>query len=200
MKQPKISYLVSTYKSEAFMVRHLDDLLSGQTDPDFEIIVIDSDSPERDGEIAQEYAARDDRVKYIKQLERTNYGVSWLKGWEQAKGEYVSNSNTDDLHHPEFTADVSTVMSRFDGSQPPRAFAYSWLNVMDTNGRLIGRANKPSFDYGQYSYECHGGPQLTWRNDTKFRNQVNWDFLYKRASQYKSAFVYLLILYFMSFE
>lgn len=199
MKQPKISYLVSTYKSEAFMARHLDDLLNGQTDPDFEIIVIDSDSPERDGEIAQEYAARDDRVKYIKQPKRTNYGVSWLKGWEQAKGEYVSNSNTDDLHHPTFNAVIYNAMLRPGLRSTSRVgFCYAGLDVIGVDGVIKASNTKPAFNFEQYSYACHGGPQLTWLNDSSFKDMLDWPLMYERAAQHHSAFDYWLMLFFMS--
>lgn len=192
---PKISYLVSTYDSADYLNRHLEDLLTKQTDTDFEIIVVNSDSPGADEAVAQKWVIADSRVRYLKQAERTNYGVSWLDGWKEAKGKYVSNSNTDDLHYPTFTTDIYDAMKSADIQT---AFCYAGLDVVNTDGRLKARSIKPPFNFEQYSYECHGGPQLTWRNDDHFRSFLDWDLMYDRAKQHHSAFDYHLALYFMS--
>lgn len=200
---PKISYLVSTYDSASYLDRHLDDLLTKQTDPDFEVIVVDSASPGADGAVTKKWMERDERVRYVLQEERTNYGVSWLEGWSRALGKYVSNSNTDDLHHPEFTARICAVMENADKSV---AFCYAGLNIIDVNNQLTHRSIKPPFDFERYSYQCEGGPQLTWRNDGDFRKMMGValdvrrrnQLMYERAAQHHSAFDYWLMLYFMS--
>ena len=61
----KISYLVSTYDSGHFLDGHIANLLEQQTDPDFEIVVVNPDSPGTDGFIAQKWAAIDSRVNYL---------------------------------------------------------------------------------------------------------------------------------------
>jgi glycosyltransferase involved in cell wall biosynthesis len=190
----KISYLVSTYNAAAYLNRHLPDL-ARQTDPDFEVIVINSASPGVDGTIAKDWADRDYRFKYIEQPERTFYGVSWLDGWIQAGGEFVSNSNTDDYHHETFTASMYEAMK---AAGPKVAFGYCGLIVVDPAGKVRGSSLKPRFDFDRYSFQCEGGPQLIWRNDVQFRNSLDWDLMYLRAREHRSAFDYWLMLYFMS--
>lgn len=192
MTKPKISFVISTYDAASYLNRHLEDL-QRQTDPSWEAIVVDSASPGADGIVAQEWMRRDSRIRYYRQPERTNYGVSWLVGWNMANGELISNSNTDDGHHPEFVRLIYSAMCQSDSSV---GFCYSGLNVVDDNGKLKARSVKPHFDHERYSYQCEGGPQLTWWHGLK--DLLDWGLLQKRAQQYKSAFDYTLALHMMS--
>ena len=197
----KISYLVSTYDSGAFLGRHLDDLMLRQTDPDFEVVIVNPNSPGHDGFIAEQWAKRDSRIKYIYHPEREWYGESWLRAWEAAEGEYVCNSNTDDFHHPDFTAVMYREMEAARKSVQTAkgiAFAYAGIAVVDDKLEWKNGGIKPPFDFEVFSRECWGGPQVLWRNDKEFRRLVDWDLMAARAAEYRSAFDYWLWLYFMS--
>lgn len=205
----KISYLVSTYDSGAFLGRHLDDLMLRQTDPDFEVVIVNPNSPGHDGFIAEQWAKRDSRIKYIYHPEREWYGESWLRAWKAAEGEYVCNSNTDDLHHPDFTAvmyremeaarqSVRTAKGMLRTEKPDIAFAYAGIAVVDEKLEWKNGGQKPPYNFEVFSRECWGGPQVLWRNDQDFRDLVDWDLMATRAAEYRSAFDYWLWLYFMS--
>ena len=201
----KISYLISTYKSERFMDRRLRNLLSEQDDSDNEVIVIDSASPENEKEIVEKWQAiYPNRLKYICQEERTPYGVSWIRGWQIACGDFVCNANTDDFADPRFTG---IVHREFTGAINQNkilrwcrdiGFAYTGIIVLNESGQVLSRGIKPKFDFDEYSHTCYGGPMLIWRNDKKFRESLNWDHMLIRAFQHRSAFDYWLALYFMS--
>ena len=197
----KISYLVSTYDSGSYLDRHIADLLEKQTDPDYEVIVMNPASPGTDALIGQKWADADCRIKYFEWPEREWYGVSWLRAWQQASGQFVVNSNTDDYHAPQFTAEFHKNMTfATSGMHAGRkiGFGYAGIQVINEQGQLLGQGIKPPFDFEKYSYECQGGPQLCWRNDDAFKQSLDWDLMFKRAAQYRSAFDYWLILYFMS--
>ena len=83
--QPKVSVIVPVYKAEAYLHRCVDSLLA-QTMPDFEVLLIDDGSPDRSGELCDEYAAKDERVRVIHQ---PNGGVSAARqrGLDEARGE-----------------------------------------------------------------------------------------------------------------
>ena len=198
---PKISYLVSTYDSGHYLDSHIADLLENQTDPDFEIVVVNPNSPGTDGIIAEKWANMDDRVKYIYHHEREPYGASWLRAWRAARGEFVMNSNTDDLHAPETTA---TVFKHMKMATSPMhvgskiAFCYGGITITDEHGRAQGRGLKPPFDFELMTRECWGGPQVAWRNDKSFIDDLDWDLMDERAASHQSAYDYWLWLYFMS--
>ena len=198
---PKLSFLVSTYNSGSFLDTHIANLIEGQTDHDFEIVVVNPDSPDTDGVIAQKWAAIDPRINYVYWPQREPYGASWLRAWRCAKGEFVMNSNTDDLHEPRTTEIVYRHMklatSQLRGG-PKIGFGYGGITVINEKMQLLGRSLKPPFDFQLMSSECWAGPQVIWRNDEAFRTNVDRGLMDTRAEQYKSAYDYWLWLYFMS--
>lgn len=197
----KLSYLVSTYNSGSFLDSHIANLIENQTDPDFEIIVVNPNSPDTDGLIAEKWVAIDSRVRYVYWPTREPYGASWLRAWRWAKGEFVMNSNTDDFHEPKTTELVYKHMKLATSpihAGSKIAFAYGGITVIDQNKKLLGRGLKPAFDYQLMSSECWAGPQVAWRNDHQFLSSLDWSLMDKRASEYTSAFDYWLWLYFMS--
>lgn len=61
---PMISVIVPVYKAEKYLHKCVDSLLT-QTFTDFEVLLIDDGSPDRSGEICDDYAKRDFRVKVL---------------------------------------------------------------------------------------------------------------------------------------
>lgn len=59
---PVISIIVAVYKAESCLRRCVDSLLA-QTFQDYEILLVDDGSPDRSGEICDEYARKDNRVR-----------------------------------------------------------------------------------------------------------------------------------------
>ncbi len=92
--QPLVSVIVPVYKAETTIHRCIDSLLA-QTLKDFEIILVDDGSPDRCGEICDEYAKKDSRIKVIHQ---PNSGVSAARqaGIDNASGEYAIHADPDD--------------------------------------------------------------------------------------------------------
>ena len=91
---PKLSIIVPVYKVEQYLHKCIDSILS-QTFTDFELILIDDGSPDRCGEICDEYAAKDERIIVIHQKSQ---GVSAARnaGLDIARGEYIGFVDSDD--------------------------------------------------------------------------------------------------------
>ncbi len=89
-----ISIVVPVYKSEKTLGKCLESLMC-QTFSEIEIICIIDGSPDKCGEICDEYALKDSRIKVIK---RENGGVSSARnrGIEEAHGEYLMFVDSDD--------------------------------------------------------------------------------------------------------
>lgn len=190
----KISFLVSAYKSERFMDRRLRNLLSEQSDRESEVIVIDSNSPENEQAIVEKWQGLfPDRLRYIRQSERTPYGVSWIEGWKIARGKFVCNANTDDFCRPNFT---STVFDNFSKSNS--AFCYTGIHVINELGETLGGGLREPFNRELMSRECHAGPCVAWQNSKEFIDSLNWSLMERRAWEYMSAFDYWLWLMFLS--
>ena len=95
---PKISVIVPVYKAEAYLHRCVDSLLA-QTFQNFEILLIDDGSPDRSGEICDEYARKESRVRVF---HKVNGGVSSARqyGMDHAQGEYTIHADPDDWVEP----------------------------------------------------------------------------------------------------
>ena len=68
----KISIITAVYKAESFLRRCVDSIIA-QTYLDWELILVDDGSPDKSGNICDEYAAKDSRIKVI---HKVNGGVS----------------------------------------------------------------------------------------------------------------------------
>ena len=91
---PKVSVIVPVYKAEAYLHQCVDSLLV-QTFQDFEVLLVDDGSPDHSGEICDEYARQDSRVRVI---HKQNGGVSSARqcGLDNARGEYTIHADPDD--------------------------------------------------------------------------------------------------------
>lgn len=93
-KPPKITVIVPVYRVEAYLPRCLDSIVT-QTFRDLEILLVDDGSPDRCGEICDEYAEKDSRIRVI---HKENGGLSSARnaGLDIARGEYVAFVDSDD--------------------------------------------------------------------------------------------------------
>lgn len=91
---PLISVVVPVYNAEQQIHRCVDSLLA-QTYICFEIILVNDGSPDRCGEICDEYAEKDSRVRVIHQ-ENGGVSVARQRGVDAAKGEYIIHADPDD--------------------------------------------------------------------------------------------------------
>ncbi len=91
---PKVSVIVPVYQVEAWLARCIDSILA-QTLSDFELILVDDGTRDSSGEIMEEYAGRDIRIRTI---HKKNGGLSSARnaGLEIASGEYIAFLDSDD--------------------------------------------------------------------------------------------------------
>lgn len=97
--QPKVSVIVPVYKVEAILHQCLDSLVN-QTLEALQIILVDDGSPDRSGEIADQYAQRYDNIECY---HKPNGGSSSARnlGLEKARGEYIAFLDSDDWVEPD---------------------------------------------------------------------------------------------------
>ena len=190
----KLSYIVSCYNSEGFLPDLLNDLLA-QDEQDIEIIVVDSDSTDYSYALAKLWEATSDNIRVVKQKNRTPYGVSWLEGWKAAKGQVVGNSNTDDRSYQWRTRQVYNAYRRHLESSDIPGFFYGGYETR-INNTVTARGIPPKFSVDDMSNLFRCGIHVHWEND--LRRLVDWSKMYKAGFEYKSAFDYWLVLYFMS--
>ena len=93
-KEPLVSVVVPVYNAEIYISRCIESILE-QTYRNFELILVNDGSPDRSGEICDEYARKDSRIKVI---HTQNRGVSCARntGLENTTGEYLCFVDSDD--------------------------------------------------------------------------------------------------------
>lgn len=89
-----VSIIVPVYKVEDYLPRCVDSILK-QTYDNIELILVDDGSPDRCGDICDQYKIKDSRVKV---LHKDNGGLSDARnaGTELAKGKYITFIDSDD--------------------------------------------------------------------------------------------------------
>lgn len=102
---PKISVIVPVYNSEQYLPKCIDSILA-QTFSDFELILVNDGSKDGSGDICDEYAQKDKRVRVY---HKENGGVSSARnlGLDNAKGEWVYFVDSDDWIDPDCFRTVS---------------------------------------------------------------------------------------------
>lgn len=133
---PKISVIVPVYKAEPYLHRCVDSLLA-QTFQDFEVLLVDDGSPDRSGEICDEYAQKDSRVRVF---HKENGGVSSARqyGMDHAQGEYTIHADPDDWVEPTMLEELYQKAKEEDADMVICDF------YVDEKGETHYQAQKPS--------------------------------------------------------
>jgi glycosyltransferase involved in cell wall biosynthesis len=98
---PKVSIGMPVYNGEPFIREALDSLLA-QTFTDFELIISDNASTDGTEAICREYAAKDARIRYVRQAENCGPTANFQFVLDEAVGEYFMWAAADDKRHPDF--------------------------------------------------------------------------------------------------
>lgn len=138
-----VSVIMLTYNREELVGRAIECILA-QTYRDFEFIIVDNGSSDRSGAIADEYAAKDSRIRVIHR-ERGNIGSGRNAGLDAAQGEYVAFIDDDDWTEPDFLE-----------------FLYNLLVEYDADVSVCGAADKV-FDEKKFMTAEEALIELMWR-------------------------------------
>lgn len=89
-----VSIIVPVYNAEKMLPRSIESVIS-QSEPDWEMILIDDGSTDNSSRVCKGYADQDDRIRLIQD---SNHGVSHARntGIDNASGEYLYFMDADD--------------------------------------------------------------------------------------------------------
>lgn len=94
-ENPLVTVIVPVYKVEKYLRRCIESII-GQTYQKLEIILVDDGSPDRCGDICEEYAGKDDRIRVFHQKNAGQAAARNL-GMDVAQGEWFSFIDSDDF-------------------------------------------------------------------------------------------------------
>ena len=118
-KKPLVSVIVPVYGVEAYLEKCVRSILTQDLE-DFELILVDDGSPDACGEICDQFAARDGRVRCI---HKENGGLSDARnaGIDAAGGEYLSFIDADDYVEPAYLSYLLSLMRDVPGCKVSQA-------------------------------------------------------------------------------
>src|SRR5215467_1447738 len=95
---PEVSVVMSVYNGASHLVATLDSILS-QEGVEFEFIVVNDGSTDNSGQILDEYAQRDSRLRVIQQ-DNTGLTRALIRGCDAARGEFIARQDAGDISLP----------------------------------------------------------------------------------------------------
>lgn len=130
--QPRVSIGMPVYNGEDFIEQAIDSILA-QTYPDFELIISDNASTDRTCEICEQYAARDQRIRYYR-VEK-NQGAAWNfnRVFSLASGEFFKWAAHDDIILPEFLEKAVAALDQ----HPEVVLAASHVLIINDDGERV---------------------------------------------------------------
>ena len=156
-----ISVIVPVYNVEPWLRQCLDSIV-GQTVRDLEILLVDDGSPDLCGEICEEYARADERIRVF---HTENRGLSAARnlGLREARGEYIGFVDADDWIEPEMYAVLREAMEETGADVSICGVRYGVAVPAEDGKREVWSGEKA----------------LTVLLDRKINSQV-WNKLYRR--------------------
>lgn len=166
MNRQKISVIIPIYKTEKFLRKCIESVLN-QTHTELEVILVDDGSPDRCGEICDEYAAKDSRVKVIHQ-QNSGVSVARNESMNYVTGELVGFVDSDNYIDPEM---YEYLLSLTEGD-----IDFAQCGIIGEKG------DKQWFDpLPEDSVIWNGGYDAISKNKLSFWSHINCNKLYIRS-------------------
>ncbi|QMU72636.1 bifunctional glycosyltransferase family 2 protein/CDP-glycerol:glycerophosphate glycerophosphotransferase [Streptacidiphilus sp. P02-A3a] len=129
---PRISVVVPAYQVQAYLGECLDSVLD-QSFRDFELIGVDDRSPDGCGEIFDEYARSDERVRVLHLPENVGLGRARNAGIDVATGDYLVFLDSDDTLTP---GSLQAIADRLEQTGDPDVLVYDYARTY-WDGRVV---------------------------------------------------------------
>ncbi|HLA39858.1 MAG TPA: glycosyltransferase, partial [Candidatus Glassbacteria bacterium] len=136
---PLVTVLMSVYNGERFLRESVESILR-QSFGDFEFLIMEDGSTDSTAVILAEYAAKDRRIRVVKNEENIGLTRSLNHGLALARGKYVARQDADDLSLPERLARQVEFME----AHPDTVLLGTGMEVINEGGKTLGRRIPPA--------------------------------------------------------
>ena len=120
-----------TLNRAAYLTEAIESLLA-QSCTDWQLLIADDASNDDTPEVAEGYARRDSRIRYVRRTARLGLIANWNHGFGATSGRYFAVLHDDDLWDREFLSATTEVLD----SIPEVAFVSTDHDVIDATGQL----------------------------------------------------------------
>jgi len=132
----KVSVIVPAYKVENYIDECILSIV-GQTYKDLEIILVDDGSPDRCGQICDEWAKKDERI-HVFHTENKGLCSARNLGTEKSSGEYIVFVDGDDWLSPDYIEKLFECISNTSADIAMCSSISEWQNVSRPASHLPG--------------------------------------------------------------
>ncbi|MEQ9238441.1 glycosyltransferase [Coleofasciculus sp. E2-BRE-01] len=111
----QFSLIIPTYKEAKNIpqiVEQLSRLLDSQLAGDYELIVVDDNSPDDTWKVAQELTADYPQLQVMRRIEERGLSTAVIRGWQAARGEVLGVIDADLQHPPELLLQLWSEIQR----------------------------------------------------------------------------------------
>jgi glycosyltransferase involved in cell wall biosynthesis len=193
---PEVSVVMSVYNGASNLAATLDSILT-QEGVVLEFIVVNDGSTDKSGQILDDYAQRDNRLRVIHQ-ENTGLTRALIRGCDAARGKFIARQDVGDISLPGRLKRQAAVLSNWEDCVfvscwtnfvgPKGEFLYTMqgtglasspINILSPRtewGLLDGPTSHPSVMFRANQYALCGG----YRSEFYFGQ--DWDLWYRLAS------------------
>lgn len=123
---PKVSIGLPVYNGEQYVARAIESVLA-QSFPDFELIICDNASTDTTEPICRTYAAKDSRIRYVRNEQNLGAAPNFNRTFELARGEYFQWLASDDMLAPDFLKRCVPVLD----NDPATVLCFCWAKYVD---------------------------------------------------------------------
>jgi glycosyltransferase involved in cell wall biosynthesis len=163
-KKPRVSIITSLYNGDEFIVGFLEDQVKQINFDDYELIIINANSPGNEEPIIKEYVKRYPNIVYVRLDHDPGLYAVWNMGIKMARADFVTNANVDDRRNPEIVKKHVEALEQ-DASVD---LVYSDYKVTETPNETFEKTTAryvvlPCEFSPNRMHKCLPGPQPMWR-------------------------------------
>ena len=181
MEKDLVSVVIPIYNVELYMKKCIETIIN-QTYKKIEIILVDDGSTDSSGKIADDYEAKDSRIKVIHKI---NGGLSDARnaGMKQAKGKYICFIDSDDFVEKDM---IQKMVDKISFLKTDVIVCGYYIDFEDKNGNLAERKVKRFdkegyFDKGTVNQELLGMLGYAWNKIYRLDFLKNNNFYFEKG-------------------
>ena len=177
-KTPAISIIMPVYKVERYLMKAVNSILNQSFD-DFELYLVDDGSPDKSGEICDDLAILDERIKVIHQENGGAYRAR-NAALKEAIGKYVCFFDSDDHIEPNMLNDLYNLAESNDAELVISGF---YIDTYTSNKEYFTMEYEPFLKDGDSEVSVYKDKE-SFRKDAYKEFEVNmfyspWNKLYR---------------------
>lgn len=127
---PLVSFTVTAYNTEKYIAECLDSIFTQQGNYDFEVVVVDDASTDGTEQVVRSYT--DSRLRYIRHSQNQGAFATVNRGFEEAKGQFVSRIDSDDRYRSDFLLTVVPILQKY----PQVGLVYGDIAMINPQGKI----------------------------------------------------------------